>query len=141
MGEIVIADASAINELLFGENRKYQKLKKMILDGKVPLRVPETVRYEVIDSIVKKKAESEHLQKLLFLVAQFLDCITVEINAEQLSKAAELCKTLDIDLSSAACLVLAASFVDVYITGSISVAKKLKKKGYPVIHLSEIFSI
>ncbi len=137
----MIADAPAIDELLFGENSKYQKLKKMILNGKVPLRVPETVRYEVLDSVVKKKAEPEHLQRLLSLVAQFLDCITVEMDADQLSKAAELCKTLDIDLSSAACLVLAASFVDVYITGEISVAKKLKKNGYPVLHLSEVFSI
>ena len=137
----VIADAPAIDELLFGENRNYQKLKEMILNGKVLLRVPETVRYEVLDSVVKKKAEPEHLQRLLSLVAQFLDCITVEMDADQLSKAAELCKTLDIDLSSAACLVLAASFVDVYITGEISVAKKLKKNGYPVLHLSEVFSI
>lgn len=137
----MIADAPAIDELLFGENRNYQKLKEMILNGKVLLRVPETVRYEVLDSVVKKKAEPEHLQRLLSLVAQFLDCITVEMDADQLSKAAELCKTLDIDLSSAACLVLAASFVDVYITGEISVAKKLKKNGYPVLHLSEVFSI
>ncbi len=137
----MIADAPAIDELLFGENSKYQKLKKMILNGKVPLRVPETVRYEVLDSVVKKKAEPEHLQRLLSLVAQFLDCITVEMDADQLSKAAELCKVLDIDLSSAACLVLATSFVDVYITGNISVARKLKKNGYPVLHLSEVFSI
>ncbi|WP_456329583.1 hypothetical protein [Archaeoglobus sp.] len=137
----MIADAPAIDELLFGENSKYQKLKKMILNGKVPLRVPETVRYEVLDSVVKKKAEPEHLQRLLSLVAQFLDCITVEMDADQLSKAAELCKVLDIGLSSAACLVLATSFVDVYITGNISVARKLKKNGYPVLHLSEVFSI
>ena len=137
----MIADAPAIDELLFGENPKCQKLKEMIFNGKVPLRVPETVRYEVLDSVVKKKAEPEHLQKLLSLIAQFLDCVTVEMDAEQLSKAAELCKTLDIDLSSAVCIVLAASFVDVYITGDISVAKKLKKSGYPVLHLSEVFSI
>jgi len=136
----VIADASAIDELLFGQNREYQKLKEMILNGEVPLRVPETVRYEVLNSVVKKNAEPRHLQRLLSLVAQFLDCVTVEMNADQLSKAAKLCKVLDIDLSSAACLILTTAFVDVYVTGNISVAKKLKKNGYPVIHLSEVFS-
>lgn len=138
----MIVDASVINELLFGENsRECQKLRKMIVDGKVPLRIPDTDRYEIIKKIVEKDVEPKVLQQLLLLVSKFLEYATVEMTVDQLSKAVELCNKLGISLSPAACLILASQFGEVYITADTSVASKLKKKGYPVLHMKELFSL
>ena len=138
----VIADASVVYELLFGkQNGEYQKLKEMITDGKITLRIPDTVRYEIFETIIKKRVEPKYLQRLLSLITQFLECVTVEMNVDQLSKAAELCKKLEVNLSSAACLILATTFGELYVTADTSVADKLKKNGYPVLHIKELFSI
>ncbi|WP_290597587.1 MULTISPECIES: PIN domain-containing protein [unclassified Archaeoglobus] len=134
----MIVDASAVVEILFGSDI-YQNIMEKVTSGEIRLRTSEAVKFEVCDSLIKKEdMGSEILQELLPLTLRFLDHITTKMNSDQLSKAVELSKALNLNFSSATCVILALSLGDVYVTADRSISNKLKKEGYPVLHLDEL---
>jgi len=134
----MIVDASAVVEILFG-NDIYQNILEKVTNGEIKLRTSEAVKFEVCDNLSKNEdMDSELLQELLPLTIRFLDHITTKMNSDQLSKAAKLSKELNLNFPPATCVILALSLGDVYITADESISNKLKKEGYPVLHLDEL---
>ncbi len=130
----LIVDASVIVELV-NNIENYRKLREKLISGDLSLKIPETVKNEVYESL--SKTEREYFDKLLPLVAQFLDYITVPLTPSLLSKAAEISRKFEVSVSTASCVALSITSGEIYVTADQSIVRKLKKE-YPVLHLEEI---
>ena len=133
----MIIDSSVVKEWIFGNSDKCQKLRKKFEDGDIEIKIPDVVKYDVCKLIVKEELQEEYFLKLVELVIRYLDYFTVNLDCTHLTNAAKLCKNLQIDFSVAACLVLADSLADIYVTADKKLAEKLKKMGYSVLHVNE----
>ncbi len=130
----MIVDASVIIELI-NNIENYRKLKERLISENLSLKVPETVKHEVYETL--SKTEKDYFDKLLPLVAQFLDCISITLDPLLLSKAAEISRKCGVSVSTASCVALAVSVGEIYVTADHSILRKLKKD-YPVLHLDEL---
>ncbi len=130
----LIVDASVILELV-NNIENYRKLREKLISGDLSLKIPETVKNEVYESL--SKTEREYFDKLLPLVAQFLDYITVPLTPSLLSKAAEISRKFEVSVSTASCVALSITSGEIYVTADQSIVRKLKKE-YPVLHLEDV---
>ncbi len=130
----LIVDATVIVELV-SNIENYRKLREKLISGDLSLKIPETVKNEVYESL--SKTEREYFDKLLPLVAQFLDYITVPLTPSLLSKAAEISRKFEVSVSTASCVALSITSGEIYVTADQSIVRKLKKE-YPVLHLEDV---
>ncbi|WP_202319872.1 PIN domain-containing protein [Archaeoglobus neptunius] len=133
----MIIDSSVFIEWLLGNSIESMKLREKAVNGELTVRIPENARYEIFERISREVTDQKVLQKLISLVDKLLGYISVKISTEQIFMAGEISKKLKIDLSTATCVVLAISMGEMYVTADEEVAARLKKSGYPAIHVKD----
>ncbi|RLG59214.1 hypothetical protein DRN86_04575 [Candidatus Geothermarchaeota archaeon] len=134
----MIIDSTVLKELIFGNNSKYQKIRKKFEGGELTIRIPDVVKYDVFKTIINENIPEEHFTKLVELIVRYLEYLTVNLDHTHITDAISISRDLKVDFSVAACLVLANSLMDVYVTANRELVEKLRKNGYSVLHINEI---
>jgi len=134
----MIIDSTVLKELILSNNNKYNKIRKKFEEGELAIRIPDAVKYDFFEMIVNENIPEKHFTKLAELVVKYLEYLTVNLDRSQIINAIDLCRKLKVDFQVASCLVLANSFMDMYVTANRELVEKLRKNGYSVLHIDEI---
>jgi len=138
---MIIDSSVVLNWLIRGGEfeKECLKLREAFERGSISIKVPETVVYDVCSRIVESDLPVDVASKLAHLTYEYLRFVSIELDGSMLPEIVRLCRSLNLDLAVASCVVLSNRLGEIYVTADKELQKLLSDSGFKVSHVSDIF--